>query len=224
MHLTKQTILLRSTFTCYCGFVLVALWSQINPLNPHETLVIYCPDVSSHRNKLYISKCSLQICVHYFVLFFKVCLKKKSKWLSLRQLDTTFSRYFFQRGIGIADTNVFAMFYKLKHIAVSVLPTIESCTALCPLTLHVVCTYISARRNLRVRCVVRTYVIAIVIASWKRNHTIVPSVLTSISNLDFKMDNNFKVDREISAVVKFSFFLLGQLAKVEPLLDNGTLR
>ena len=39
-----------------------------------------------------------------------------------------------------------------------------------------------------------------------------------VSNLGFKMDSDFKLDHQISAVVKASFFHLQQLAKVKPFL------
>ena len=40
----------------------------------------------------------------------------------------------------------------------------------------------------------------------------------TVSNLGFKMDSDFKLDRQISAVVKSSFFHIRQLAKVKPFL------
>ncbi len=40
----------------------------------------------------------------------------------------------------------------------------------------------------------------------------------TITNLGFKMDSDFKLDRQISAVVKSSFFQIRQLAKVKPFL------
>ena len=43
-------------------------------------------------------------------------------------------------------------------------------------------------------------------------------VKPTVSNLGVKMDSNFKMDKQISAVVKSSFFHLRQLAKVKPLL------
>ena len=40
----------------------------------------------------------------------------------------------------------------------------------------------------------------------------------TVSNLGFKMDSDFKLDRQIGAIVKSSFFRLRQLAKVKPFL------
>uniref|UniRef100_A0A671UVC7 Reverse transcriptase domain-containing protein n=1 Tax=Sparus aurata TaxID=8175 RepID=A0A671UVC7_SPAAU len=40
----------------------------------------------------------------------------------------------------------------------------------------------------------------------------------TVSNLGFKMDSDFKLDRQIGAIVKSSFFYLRQLAKVKPIL------
>ncbi|MDG2555460.1 reverse transcriptase domain-containing protein, partial [Vibrio parahaemolyticus] len=40
----------------------------------------------------------------------------------------------------------------------------------------------------------------------------------TVSNLGFKMDSGFKLERQIGAVVKSSFFHLRQLAKVKPFL------
>ena len=45
----------------------------------------------------------------------------------------------------------------------------------------------------------------------------------TVSNLGFKMDSDFKLDRQISAVVKSSFFYLRQLAKVKPILTKKHL-
>ena len=45
-------------------------------------------------------------------------------------------------------------------------------------------------------------------------------VKPTVSNLGFKMDNDFKLDRQISLVVKSSFFHLRQLAKVKPFLST----
>ncbi len=43
-------------------------------------------------------------------------------------------------------------------------------------------------------------------------------VKPTVSNLGFKMDSDFKLDRQIGAVVKSSFFHLLLLAKVKPIL------
>ena len=43
-------------------------------------------------------------------------------------------------------------------------------------------------------------------------------VRPTVSNLGFKMDSDFELDRQISAVVKSSFFQIRQLAKVKPFL------
>lgn len=45
-------------------------------------------------------------------------------------------------------------------------------------------------------------------------------VKPTVSNLGFKMDSDFKLDRKIGAVVKSSFFHLRQLAKVKPILER----
>lgn len=45
-------------------------------------------------------------------------------------------------------------------------------------------------------------------------------VKPTVSNLGFKMDSDFKLDRQIGAVVKSSFFHLRQLAKVKSILTN----
>ena len=45
-------------------------------------------------------------------------------------------------------------------------------------------------------------------------------VRPTVSNLGFKMDNDFKLDRQISAVVRSSFFQIRQLAKVKPFLAH----
>ena len=42
----------------------------------------------------------------------------------------------------------------------------------------------------------------------------------TVLNLGFKMDSDFKLDRQISSVVKSSFFQIRQLAKVKPLLAH----
>ncbi|TKS65252.1 RNA-directed DNA polymerase from mobile element jockey [Collichthys lucidus] len=47
---------------------------------------------------------------------------------------------------------------------------------------------------------------------------LVPYRKQTITNLGFKMDSDFKLDRQISAIVKSSFFHLRQLAKVKPFL------
>ena len=43
---------------------------------------------------------------------------------------------------------------------------------------------------------------------------------STVTNLGFKMDSDFKLDRQISAVVRSSFFHLRQLAKVKPFLAH----
>jgi len=43
-------------------------------------------------------------------------------------------------------------------------------------------------------------------------------VRPTVTNLGFKMDSDFKLDRQIGTVVKSSFFHLRQLAKVKPIL------
>ncbi|XP_076597184.1 uncharacterized protein LOC143326976 [Chaetodon auriga] len=45
-------------------------------------------------------------------------------------------------------------------------------------------------------------------------------VKPTVSNLGFKMDSDFRLDRQISAVVKSSFFQIRQLAKVKPFLAH----
>ena len=42
----------------------------------------------------------------------------------------------------------------------------------------------------------------------------------TLTNLGFKMDSDFKLDRQIGSVVKSSFFYLRQLAKVKPFLAH----
>lgn len=48
-------------------------------------------------------------------------------------------------------------------------------------------------------------------------------VKSGVSNLGFKMDKDFKLEQQIGAVVKSSFYHLRQLAKVKPLLAQQHL-
>uniref|UniRef100_A0A3B3BYA6 Reverse transcriptase domain-containing protein n=1 Tax=Oryzias melastigma TaxID=30732 RepID=A0A3B3BYA6_ORYME len=47
-----------------------------------------------------------------------------------------------------------------------------------------------------------------------------PHLRQSVSNLGFKMDSDFKLDGQVSSVVKSSFFYLRQLVKVKPFLSK----